>query len=196
MELRIAAILPWLVLPGALLAQQGERDSGRLVVRQGDGVIGEEEFSLEVVRDADGAPAVNLIVSAAYPADATRRAAATFGPRRITVRISGGGTEIAREYPRGGRDLVIHEGLLGLLAIAGQLEPGAVTVFAPPAAGRQSGTLEHLGTERLTPGGPLIQHLAVRGAGPPVELWFDQRHRLVRVALPEREIVAERTPVP
>jgi hypothetical protein len=196
MDFRTAAMLPLLLIPGPLLSQDGNRDSGRLVVRRGNAVIGEEEFSLEVVQDADGARAINLIVAASYPGDGSRRAAATFGTRRITVRISGGGTEVAREYPRGDRDLVIHEGLLGLLAIAGQLEPGPITVFAPPAPGRRSGSLEHLGTERLDPAGAPLRHLAVRGSGSTVELWFDERRRLIRVALPDRGIVAQRAAEP
>jgi hypothetical protein len=186
----------WLLLPGVLTGQAGARDDGRLVVRRGDAVVGEEQFSVEVTRDADGAIAINLLVSANYPSDGARRAAATFGARRITVRVSGGGTEVAREYPRGGRDLVFLEGLLGLLALAGQLEPGAVTLFLPPAPGRQTGSLESLGEERLEADGPLLRHVALRGGGPTVDLWFDGRNRLVRVAIPDQGIVADRTPRP
>jgi hypothetical protein len=185
-----------LLLPGAMPAQGGDRDNGRLVVRQGDAVIGEEEFSLEVVRDPEGATAVNLVVAASYPAHGTHRAAATFGSRRITVRISSGGTEIAREYPRSDRDLVIHESLLGLLAIAGQVEPGAVSLFAPPAPGRRTGSLDDLGTERLDPAGPALRHLAVRGGVTAIELWFDDQRRLVRVSLRDKDIVADRAPPP
>jgi len=195
--MRMLALVPWLLLvPGDLAGQQGARDDGRLVVRRGDAVVGEEQFSVEVTRDADGATAINLLVSATYPPDGARRAAATFGARRITVRVSGGGTEVAREYPRGSRDLVFHEGLLGLLALAGEVEPGPVTLFLPPAPERRSGSLESLGEERLDPDGPLLRHVALRGAGPTVDLWFDGRNRLVRVAIPDQGIVADRTPRP
>jgi hypothetical protein len=92
--------------------------------------------------------------------------------------------------------VVIHEGLLGLLAIAGRLEPGPITVFAPPAPGRRSGSLEHMGTERLDPDGSPLRHMAIRGSGSTVELWFDERQRLIRVALPDRGIVAQRAAQP
>jgi hypothetical protein len=196
MAFRTAALIPLLLAPGALASQQGDRDSGRLIVRRGDSVIGEEEFTLEVVRDPEGGRSVSLVVAATYPPDGSRRAAATFGTRRITVRISGGGTEVAREYPRTGRDIVLHDGLLGLLAIAGQIEPGAVTVFAPPAPGRRTGSLEALGVEAVIPGGPVARHLALRENGATVELWFDENHRLLRVAVPSRDVVAERAPPP
>jgi hypothetical protein len=194
--MRRSALLPCLILPGLLAGQEGERDSGRLTVRRGDSVVAQEEFSLDVTRDPDGGTAITLLVTATMPADGARRAAATLGARRITVRISGGGTEAAREYPRGDRDLIFHDGLLGLLALAGRLEPGAVTLFLPPAPGRRSGTLERLGEERLESDGPTLRHLALRGAGPTVDLWFDSRNRLFRVAIPDRGIVADRSPQP
>jgi len=195
--MRILALVPWLLLvPGDLGGQEGARDDGRLLVRRGEAAVGEEQFSLEVTRDADGATVINLLVTATYPSDGARRAAATFGARRITVRVSGGGTEVAREYPRSSRDLVFHEGLLGLLALAGQLEPGAVTLFLPPAPGRRTGSLERLGEERVDPDGPLLRHVALRGGGPTVDLWFDGQNRLIRVAIPDQGIVADRTPRP
>jgi hypothetical protein len=184
-----------LLLPGVLTAQ-GSRDDGRLQVRRGEAVLGEEQFSLEVTRDADGAAVINLLVTTTYPSDGARRAAVTLGARRITVRVSGGGTEAAREYPRSSRDLVYHDGLLGLLALAGQLEPGAVTLFLPPAPGRRSGSLERLGEERIDPDGPLLRHVVLRGGGPAVDLWFDPQNRLIRVAIPDQEIVADRAPRP
>jgi hypothetical protein len=191
--MRWLAFMPLITfaLPVPLPGQAGERDSGRLAVRRDGAAIGEEEFSVETQRDADGGSAVTLVVSATYPGQGPRRAAATFGARRITVRISGGGTEVAREFPRTGPDLVIHEGLLGLLAIAGQLEAGPVTLFTPPSSSRQTGTLEDLGQERLEEGGPMVRHMVVRGGGTDIDLWFQAR-RLVRVAIPERGIVADR----
>lgn len=192
--MRAPLLLPALLAAasGPLSAQEGGRDAGRLVVRRADTVVGEEEFVLEVVRDADGGTAVTLVVTASYPPDGNRRAAATFGPRRITVRIAAGGTEVAREYPRGDRALVLHEGLLGLLAMAGRLEPGPVTLISPPAGARREGALEDLGEERLQPGGPRLRHLVIRDGATAVDAWFDGAGRLVRVAVPERDLVADR----
>jgi hypothetical protein len=191
--MRWLAFLPFVtaVLPAPLSGQAGERDAGRLVVRRNGAVVGEEEFSVEAQRDADGGTAVTLVVSASYPGSGTRRAAATFGARRITVRISGSGTEVAREYPRTGPDLVIHDGLLGLLAIAGQLEAGPVTLFTPPSAARQTGALEDLGQERLEAEGPMVRHVVIRGGPADVDLWFQGR-RLMRVAIPDHRVVADR----
>jgi hypothetical protein len=191
MRILVPMSLLLLALPGQLAGQAGERDTGRLVVRRADAVVGEEEFSLDVMRDADGGTTITLVVSASYPAEGARRAAATFGTRRITVRISGGGTEVAREYPRTGPDLVLHDGLLGLLVIAGQFDAGPVTLFTPPSASRSSGRLENLGQERLVPGGPTVRHVVVRGGAADIDLWFDGP-KLMRLAIPDRGIVADR----
>ena len=191
--MRHLRVLPILFVAAAtpLLAQERARDGGRLVVRIDDVVIGEEEFSLEVVEDGDET-SVNVVVAAAYPPDGTRRAAATFSRRRITVRIAAGGTEVAREYPRGDRALIVHDGLLGLLAIAGRLEPGPVTLFAPGGGGRRTGSLHELGAERLSPGGAVLRRLALRGGDADVELWFDAEGRLMRIAIPSRRLLADR----
>lgn len=190
----VAALL--VATTGLLSAQQGHRDSGRLVVRTAGSVVGEEEFALEIERDGDGAGEVTLVVTGSYPADGPRRAAATFGPRRITVRIAVGGTEVAREYPRAGRALVVHDGLLGLLAMAGRLDPGPVTLITPPSGSRRDGTLEDLGMERLEAGGAQLRHLVLRGGDAVVDLWFDPAGRLVRIAVPDRGLVADRVSRP
>jgi hypothetical protein len=108
------------------------------------------------------------------------------------VRIAAGGTEVAREYPRGDRALIVHDGLLGLLAIAGRLEPGPVTLFAPGGGGRRTGSLHELGAERLSPGGAVLRRLALRGGDADVELWFDAEGRLMRIAIPSRRLLADR----
>lgn len=188
-RLPLALVLPILALPGPGRAQQPDRDGGKLVVRQGGQVVGQEEFSLERV-----SAGLNLIVTASYPPADTNRVIASFGARRITVRLASDGTEVAREYPGGARTLVVAEHALSLYVVAGGLEPGPVTVRGQSGAGT-SGTLEGGGREPL-PGQVDTQarRMTLHAGSELVELWYDDAGRLLRIAIPGKDLTAERAP--
>lgn len=171
---------------------QVARDSARLVVRQGTRVIGGEEFSFEVVMDGD-VQAVTFLASAEYPPLPIRRVVATAGARRVTVRVVTGEGESAREYPGSRRALLADERMLSLFALAGRLEPGAVTVYAPPPGGRRQATLEDQGAEPLPEGGGVTaRHLVLRSGEDVTDIWLDADGRLLRVVIPSRSLVADR----
>jgi hypothetical protein len=162
-------LLPLLALSDPAGTGQLTHDSGRLIVRQRDAIIGQEEFSLDRVEGGAG-EGTNLIVSAHYPPAVPNRVVASFGSRRITVRLASDGTEVAREYPGGSRTIV---------------EPGA--------SGRRAGTLEDRGQDHLpgVRGGP-VRHMALTSGADVVDLWYDAAGRLLRIAIPGKDLTAER----
>jgi hypothetical protein len=187
-HLSLVLLLPSLVLPGQGRAQQPERDAGKLVVRQGGVIVGEEEFSVERVSGG-----INLIVTASYPPAVPNRLAASFGPRRITVRLASNGTEVAREYPGGAQTIVVAEHALSLYAVAGGLAPGPVTIQGAGSPSRRSGTLEDRGREPLPQlDGSLARRVTLRAGEEVIELWYDAAGRLMRIAIPAKDLTAER----
>ncbi|MDH3496142.1 MAG: hypothetical protein OER21_05225 [Gemmatimonadota bacterium] len=180
------------LVPLSVATAQVTRDSARLVVRQGARVIGSEEFSFEVIPDG-ASQAVTFLASADYPPQPMRRVVATAGARRVTVRMVSGEGESAREYPGSGRALLADERMLSLFALAGRLEPGPVTVYAPPPGGRRQATLEDRGAELLPDGnGASARHLILRSGEDITDIWLDADGRLLRVAIPSRSLVADR----
>lgn len=187
-RLSLALLLPSLALPAQGRAQQPERDGGRLVVRQGGMIIGQEDFTLERVEGG-----LNLIVTASYPPAVPNRVIASFGARRITVRQASDGTEVAREYPGGARSLVVADRALALYAVAGGMTPGPLTVHGLGIPGRESGTLEDRGREPFPgPDSTMARRMALRTGGGQVELWYDGAGRLLRIAVPAKDLTAER----
>lgn len=189
-RLPLVLLLPSLALPGLGGAQQLDRDSGRLIVRRGGAVVGQEEFSLERVAGPGGG--LNLIITASYPPAAPTRMVASFGPRRITVRVASDGTETAREYPGGERTLVVAERALALYAVASGLTPGPVTLYDRDSPGRRSAALEDRGEPMPRPEGAPAKHVLLRTGDDVVELWYDAAGRLLRIAAPAKDLTAER----
>jgi hypothetical protein len=185
-------LLPLLALSDPAGGQQFEHDNGRLIVRQREALIGQEEFSLDRV-EGGGGKGTNLIVSAHYPPAVPNRVVASFGPRRITVRLASDGTEVAREYPAGGRTIVVADHALSLYSVTGTLSAGPVTIVDPGSARRRAATFEDQGQERLPgPGGGPARHMALRSGNEVVDLWYDAAGRLLRIAIPAKDLTAER----
>jgi hypothetical protein len=185
-------LLPLLALSDPAGTGQLTHDSGRLIVRQRDAIIGQEEFSLDRVEGGAG-EGTNLIVSAHYPPAVPNRVVASFGSRRITVRLASDGTEVAREYPGGSRTIVVADHALSLYCVSGALAAGPVTVVEPGASGRRAGTLEDRGQDHLpgVRGGP-VRHMALTSGADVVDLWYDAAGRLLRIAIPGKDLTAER----
>lgn len=185
-------LLPLLALSDPAGGGQLTHDNGRLTVRQRDAIIGQEEFSLDRV-EGGGGEAANVIVSAHYPPAVPNRVVASFGPRRITVRLASDGTEVAREYPGGSRTIVVADHALSLYCMSGALGAGPVTIVEPGTAGRRPATLEDQGRERLPgPGGGSARHMTLRSGDDVVDLWYDAAGRLLRIAIPAKDLTAER----
>lgn len=169
-------------------------DEAVFVVRANGQVVGREEIALRQVTDATGRPGWTLSVINEYPHTASVRTFARFGARRVTIRIATIGGETAREYPNRANTLLADEWVLGLYAAAAATEPGPVSVLYPRAGTRVAGTLEDRGMEQTTMGaaGRTLRHVVLTLPDDTHHIWFDGQGRLMKVAIPSRNLVAER----
>lgn len=189
--------LPLALAPLALLgfgpaahAQIIKSDSARLVVMQGNRPIGTEDFALRTGGPA-GAQEVSFVATTNGDSESLR-VVVTVGARRLTIRVASASGEAAREYPSGPRTLVVDERVLSLFALVARLQTGPVTVYGPPPGGRRAATLTDAGSDRLPGIAEPLRHLVLRTGEDVVDIWLDAEGRLIRVAIPSRDLSAER----
>jgi hypothetical protein len=191
---------PWLPLalvPVALVglspaadAQTIKSDSARLVVMQGNRPIGTEDFALRTAGPA-GSQEVSFVATTNGDSESLR-VVVTVRARRLTIRVASASGEAAREYPAGPRTLVVDERVMSLFALVARLQTGPVTVYGPPPGGRRSATLTDAGSDRLPGMADPLHHLVLRSGEDVVDIWLDAEGRLIRVAIPSRDLSAER----
>lgn len=119
--------------------------------------------------------------------------------RRFSVIVQTRNGEASREYVLGSRALlidadVIHQYYFVGLALADDYE-----LIGPRATGQSRYRLEPRGTERLEIGGQRVdsrRFALVETGGAAAEFWLDRRGRVLKVALPDRSLVAVRDDPP
>lgn len=199
MVARVSAILlPVLLLwqSAALIAAQSipAADEGVLIVRSAGRVVGREEFVLRRVGDASGRNGLTLSAVSTYPPADPNRTLVRFAPRRVTVRLATATGEAAREYPTAGRYIIADDSVLALFVLAADGVPGPVLVYLPRSGRRVSGTLKDFGLQPTALGREIreLRHLVLQIEDSLYHLWYDTAGRLMKVAVPARDMVAER----
>ena len=122
------------------------------------------------------------------------------GRGRFTVRFVARATERAREFPAGGRPVVLDDSVFALYLFAAWRaagEPGQLTAIVPRGLRRETVEVQDRGQAPTTLNhSPVtLRHVTVTG-GPNqvVHLWLDANARLMKVEIPSRRLSAERTP--
>ena len=122
------------------------------------------------------------------------------GRGRFTVRFVARATERAREFPAGGRPVVLDDSVFALYLFAAWRaagEPGQLTAIVPRGLRREAVEVQDRGLEptTLNHSAVTLRHVTVTG-GPNqvVHLWLDATARLMKVEIPSRRLSAERTP--
>jgi hypothetical protein len=122
------------------------------------------------------------------------------GRGRFTVRFVARATERAREFPAGGRPVVLDDSVFALYLFAAWRagpEPGELTAIVPRGLRREAVAVQDQGLAPTTLNrGPVtLRHITVTG-GPNlvVHLWLDATGRLMKVEIPSRRLSAERAP--
>ena len=122
------------------------------------------------------------------------------GPGRFTVRFVARTTERAREFPAGGRPVVLDDSVFTLYVFAAWRaagQPGQLTAIVPRGLRREAVEVQDQGVAATTLNHALVtlRHITVTG-GPNlvVHLWLDTSGRLMKVAIPSRRLSAERVP--
>src|SRR6266511_1203694 len=123
------------------------------------------------------------------------------GRGRFTVRVVARTTERAREFPAGGRPVVLDDSVFALYLFAawratGQAA-GQLSAIVPRGLRRETVEIQDQGlaTTTLNHAPVTLRHITVTG-GPNVvvHLWLDADARLMKVEIPSRRLSAERAP--
>jgi hypothetical protein len=222
--LRLAGLLTLTAaLAGAAAAQQVV-DRGTLLIMQGGRLVGQEEFVVERGRRSGAPDGFTIASVVAYPAERpTRRLTAVvefgpdsqpaatlveaedgelrrvlirLGPRRVTVRVVTPSGEAAREYPSAPRHLVLDDSLFAAHAVELPVPPGTVRSITLREGGRGTADVSDHGSDRTSVGTAqrTLHHISVTMGGERRDLWYDERGRLVKLAIPSRGLTALRSP--
>jgi len=122
------------------------------------------------------------------------------GRGRFTVRLVARTTERAREFPAGGRPVVLDDSVFALYLFAAwraNVQPGELTAIVPRGLRREAVEVQDQGLAPTTVNhaSVTLRHITVAG-GPNlvVHLWLDAAGRLMKVEIPSRRLSAERAP--
>jgi hypothetical protein len=122
------------------------------------------------------------------------------GRGRFTVRFVARATESAREFPTGGRPVVLDDSVFALYLFAAwraARQPGQLTAIVPRGLRRDAIEIQDQGlaATTLNQSPVTLRHITVTG-GPNlvVHLWLDTNGRLRKVEIPSRRLSAERIP--
>ena len=122
------------------------------------------------------------------------------GRGRFTVRFVARTTERAREFPAGGRSVVLDDSVFALYLFAAwraAVQPSELTAIVPRGLRRDAVQVQDLGLAPTTVNrAPVtLRHITLTG-GPNlvVHLWLDGSARLIKVEIPSRRLSAERAP--
>ncbi len=217
---------PWLL---TLALLQTPLDEGTFVVRQDTVEVARESFRLNYGRLARGGVGWTLATTIRYDrtrpvvvlapildvtadtlpatlqydvADPRQpmRILGELGRGRFTVRFLARATERAREFPAGGRPVVLDDSVFALYLFAAwraAADPGQLTVIVPRGLRREAVEIQDHGpaptTVNRAPAS--LRHITLTG-GPNlvVHLWLDSAGRLMKVEIPSRRLSVERTP--
>ena len=122
------------------------------------------------------------------------------GRGRFTVRFVARATERAREFPAGGRPVVLDDSVFALYLFAAWRaagEPAQLTAIVPRGLRREAVEVQDRGQEptTLNHSAVTLRHVTVTGGlNQVVHLWLDATARLMKVEIPSRRLSAERTP--
>ena len=163
-------------------------------------VIGDRRIVPTLTCDSLGAP-ISYDVSVQGGTDPTARLQARARPGRFSSMLRTRDGESTREYvvPAGVvvlDDDIVHQ--LYFLTIGGR-RSGTVTVLAPRTGIQAVATLQNLGSSSVEIGGASVAgtHLVLTAPGfARREFWIDAGGRVLKAAIPERGLIAQRDEPP
>lgn len=119
------------------------------------------------------------------------------GRGRFTVRFVARATERAREFPAGGRPVVLDDSVFALYLFAAWRSPGPLTAIVPRGLRREAVEIadQGLAPTTLNHAPVTLRHVTISGgANELVHLWLDANTRLMKVEIPSRHLSVERAP--
>ena len=119
---------------------------------------------------------------------------------RFTLRYLGHAVERAREFPAGPGTIVLDDSVFALYQAAAWrtgVAAGRLTAIYPRGARRETLTARDFGvqTTSVHHDATALRHVVLAGgAAGPVHLWLAPGGRLLKVEIPDRRVIAERSP--
>ena len=212
--------------PGHAAAQVATVDEGSFTIYQRGTRLGHEDFRIRRMPVTDSTNEYVASAVVAYPgrrlspdlrtgtrggplaytleskngAQLQERVSGQFGRGRFSaVRRTADG-ESTKEYALGDGAVILDDEVFSQYYFVGQSgRPGSFAVVCPRCSSQSTLRLEDRGSERLTIGGSPIEarHVMLRDSGGlDRELWLDARGRVLKVAIPSRELIAIRDELP
>ena len=149
---------------------------------------------------ARGVDAVPTSYQADISSDSPRRITATIGGGRVSAEIVTEDGEQLREYVASQGAVIIEKGVAHHYSfLASRLHEGRIPVIIPRENRQVIATVVDKGKDRIEIDGQEIQltELVVRFPGEAdSHIWVDDSNRVLRVKVPQKDYVAERTEIP
>lgn len=165
-----------------------------------DRILRDEDFGLTPHIRASGVEAAPTSYTVDISGDSPRRITAAIGGGRVSAKIITADGEQLREYVASQRAVILENGVAHHYSLmARRLHEGRVPVIVPRENRQIIATVVDKGEDRIEIDGQEIQltHLVVR---PPGEddrhIWVDASNRVLKVKIPQKDYVAERTEIP
>lgn len=174
---------------------------GQVYQARSQSALGADRLTTILGTDSTGAP-VSYEAELSRNGQVVERARGSGTSRRFTVLVQTRTGEASREYVLENGALLVDDDVVhqfhfvGLALSAGY---GGYEVIAPRATGQARLRLEPRGTETLEIGRSRVasrRFALVDPAGAAREIWLDGRGRLLKVALPDKSLVAVRDDPP
>ncbi len=159
--------------------------------------LGAKRMAPLLITDTSGSP-ISYNVDVREGGFAERLEARTRPGRFSVVRQTPHG-ESAKEFVVPASSTVLENDVFHQYFFLGLHGGGTATILVPLAGSELTGTLQRHGSETLEVGGrpATTQHCTVAIAGRPSrEFWLDSSGRVLRVAIPEQGILAQRDELP
>jgi hypothetical protein len=169
--------------------------AGQVYRATGTSAIGENGFTTTLGTDSVGVP-VSYASVLTHKGEVSQELTGRGRPGRFGVLVRTKSGEAAREYLLSNGALLIDDSVIHhfyFVPLAGQ--QSQLTVIAPRAGQQGHYRLELRGTEPVEIAGRSVpsRHFALLSAGGAVrDVWVDEKGRLLKVAIPERGLVAVR----
>jgi hypothetical protein len=162
--------------------------------------LGERRIAPTLACDSTGAP-ISYDVAVQGGGDRGAQLRARARPGRFTSMLRTSEGESAREYVVPAGVIVLDEDIIHQLYFVtlGGRRSGSITLLAPRTGVQAVASLQDLGSSGVEVAGKLIPatHFALSSSGfPRREFWIDSAGRILKAAIPERGILAQRDEPP
>lgn len=223
--LATALLLAAALMPRPAAAQPATVDEGTFTITRGGAPAGREQFRImstpgiggsilkaqgtvtmdgrtittSYVTDARGAPE-SYSVEVREGGAVSERATGSGRPGRISVDAQSSASRSAKEYVASSGVLVFDDDVFHqyhFLALRG-VGSGRVPVVFPRRNVQEAMRVRDAGSDPVAVAGRAVpaRKLVLSGAGSEVEVWVDADHRVLKVAVPARQLVAVRDAPP